>query len=314
VRDTFPPQRWSADNFPPETGKVAVVTCSTSGLGFELALALAQAGADVIVTGPNQADGQEAIGRIRPLAQHALVRFEKLNLESLTSVADFANRLVAAGRPIDLLVNTASTLALLDRQVTKDGFELHLGTNYLSHFALTARLLPLLRSSRQPRVVQVTGPGRHHGEINVGDLQLLREYTPLKAYSQSKLAMLIFAVELQRQSDAHGWGLVATAAQPIGAQAAHMSNAPEVVGTSGWYRRALGLIPHDKTTGTLQLAVSPAEEKERRTRRATTPKRVAELIGPPTAAALDLRVLDAAMASYLWGVSTKLTNVEWPNE
>ena len=194
MQDNNGSQYRPAANFPPEVGKLGVVTSSVSGLGFEIALALARAGADVIVTGRHQADGHEALARIRPLAPEALVRFEKLDLESLSSVADFSMRLQNAGRPVDLLVNNACTLALLKRQVTIDHFELHLGTNYLSHFALTARLLPLLRGSKQARVVQLTSTGRHHGQIHLDDLQLEHSYTPLKAYSQSKLAMLLFTV------------------------------------------------------------------------------------------------------------------------
>ncbi len=304
-------QRWSASIFPPETGKLAVVTSSVSGLGFDIALALAQAGADVIVTGRHQADGHEALAKIRPLAPHALVRFEKLDLESLKSVADFAARLIRSERPVDLLVNNACTLALLKRQVTADGFEHHLATNYLSHFALTARLLPLIRMSKQPRVVQVTSAGRHHGEIHLKDLQLEHTYTPLKAYSQSKLAMLIFALELQRQSDASGWGLTGTAAQPLGARAALIANATEVTGSLGWYHRALGFIPDQWAHGALNSLLThtvaePAPEGY------SGKRSLVDLIGPPVPEALDMRALDPAMGRTLWELSTHLTRVEWP--
>src|SRR3569833_1349119 len=138
-------QRQSAANFSPETGKLAVITCSTSGIGFDLALALAGAGADVVLTGRQTAEGHEALARIRPMAPHALVRFEKLDIASLKSVADFENRLVTAGRAVDLLINIANTLLLQKRHQTGYGFELHLATYFLVHFALTARLLPVLR-------------------------------------------------------------------------------------------------------------------------------------------------------------------------
>jgi hypothetical protein len=105
VQESNVPQRRLAAIFPPEVGKLSVVTASTSGIGFDVALALAQAGADVIVAGRHTADGHEALAKIRPLAPNALVRFEKLDLESLNSVADFAGRLAIAGRPVDLLIN-----------------------------------------------------------------------------------------------------------------------------------------------------------------------------------------------------------------
>lgn len=299
-----------ATNFPPEVGKLAVVTGSTTGIGFEIALALACAGADVIVTGKHSADGHEALARIRPLAPHALVRFEKLDLESLGSVADFTRRLIRAGRPIDLLINNASTLVLLQRELTTDGFERHLASNFLGHFALTAQLLQLLRSSKQPRIVQLTSTGRHHGQIELEDLQLENGYTPLRAYSQSKLAMMIFALELQRRSDAQGWGLSGSSAQPIGAKAALIANATEVTGSLGWYRRTLGFSPDQLQGGVLEALLESSGQMEEEG--ATTAKRLVDLIGPTVSDAVDMRVLDPTMGRKLWDAATELTRVEWP--
>jgi NAD(P)-dependent dehydrogenase (short-subunit alcohol dehydrogenase family) len=309
VQENNGPQRQSAANFSPETGKLAVITCSTSGIGFEIALALARAGADVIVTGRQPAEGHEALARIRPVAPQALVRFEKLELASLASVTDFANRLMQAGRPVDLLINNANTLVLQNRQQTGEGFELHLATNFLGHFALTSRLLPLLRAGKQAKVVQLTSTGRHHGEIHLNDLQLQSEYSPLKAYSQSKLAMMIFAVELQRQSDEHGWGISGNSAQPIGSHAAMLANATEVTPSLSWYRRALGLMPHQAASKDGGSAMENLLAKK-------TPeppaKSLAELIGPAVPEAVDMRVLDPVVGRKLWDVATQLTGVKWP--
>jgi len=308
VQENNGSQRQAAANFPPETGKLAVITCSTSGIGFEIALALARAGADVVLTGRQSPEGHEALARIRPMAPHALVRFEKLDIASLNSVADFANRLMQAGRPVDLLINNANTLVLQNRQQTGDGFELHLATNFLGHFSLTARLLPLLRASKQAKVVQLTSTGRHHGEIHVHDLQLQSEYTPLRAYSQSKLAMMIFAVELQRKSDEHQWGITGTSAQPIGTHAAMLANATEVSPSMSWYRRALGLMPNQAAgrdgNGVVENLLAKVSEPPA--------KSLAELIGPPAPEAVDMRVLDAAMGKKVWDLATQLTGVTWP--
>jgi NAD(P)-dependent dehydrogenase (short-subunit alcohol dehydrogenase family) len=296
---------------PSEVGRLAVVTCASSGIGFDIALALARSGADVILAGSRPTEGHNALARIRPLAPQALVRFEKLDLESLASVADFATRLTRAERPVDLLINNACTLALLNRQVTRDRFELHFAANFLSHFALTARLLPLLRGSKRPRVLQLTSTGRHHGQIHLDNLQLEREYTPLKAYSQSKLAMLMFALELQRQSDAHGWGITASAAQPIGSHAAQVANSSEVTGSHGWYRRALGVVHrHHSGEGVLQQVLERPEVEARPESSST--KNLADLIGPPVPEALDMRALDPIVARLLWETSTELTKVSWP--
>jgi len=278
--------RWDTSAIPSEVGRLAVVTCSTSGIGFDLALALARSGADVILTGARQT-------------------------ESMASVTEFCRRLQRAERPVDLLINNACTLALLNRQVTRDRLELHFAANYLSHFALTAGLLPLLRGSKLPRVVQLTSVGRHHGEICLDDLQLEREYTPLKAYSQSKLAMLIFALELQRQSDTHGWGLTVSAAQPIGSRAAKLANSVEVTGSSGWYRRALGVASRHHAgegAGEGALLTSETETQADGDARISLP----DLIGPPVPDALDMRALDPGMGRVLWEMSTELAKVSWP--
>jgi NAD(P)-dependent dehydrogenase (short-subunit alcohol dehydrogenase family) len=302
----------------PEVGRLAVVTCSSCGIGFDIALALAQSGADVIIAGPRQTEGHSALAKIRPLAPQALVRFEKLDLESLSSVADFAARLNRADRPVDLLINNACTLALLKRQVTRDRFELHFAANYVSHFALTARLLPLLRGSKRPRVVQLTSTGRHHGEIHLDDLQLEREYTPLKAYSQSKLAMLIFALELQRQSEANGWGITASAAQPIGSREAQLTNSSEVTGSQGWYRRALGVVLQHHSGGSAERSSEHVSQGTLLATETKAPpqssevKALTDLIGPPVPEALDMRALDPAVARVLWETSTQLAKVTWP--
>ncbi|MBS1805656.1 MAG: SDR family NAD(P)-dependent oxidoreductase [Acidobacteria bacterium] len=301
-------QGHAAANFPPETGKLAVITCSTNGIGFDIALALARAGADVVLTGRQPAEGHEALAKIRPMAPNALVRFEKLDIASMNSVGDFASRLLEAGRPVDLLINNANTLVLQGRQQTSDGFELHLATNFLGHFALTSRLLPLLRASKQAKVVQLTSTGRHHGEIHVLNLQLQVEYTPLKAYSQSKLAMMIFAVELQRKSDQHGWGVTGTSAQPIGSHAAMLANASEVTPSMGWYRRALGLLPSQaagRNGGAVEALLAKAVPEP-------PAKGLAELIGPPAPEAVDMRVLDPLMGKRVWDLATQLTGAKWP--
>ena len=193
---------WTTQDIPTQRGKLAIVTGATSGVGFEAALALARAGADVIVAGNDEAQGHEALAKIRPQAPASLVRFEKLDLSKLNSVAEFTERIARTERPVDLLINNAAVMSLPKRQVTVDGFEMQLATNYLGHFALTGQLLPLLRRGMDTRVVQVSSIAHRFGAIRFYDMQFERDYSPFKAYSQSKLALLIFALELQRRSDA----------------------------------------------------------------------------------------------------------------
>ena len=141
------------------------------------------------------------------------MRFERLDLADLSSVAAFAEALLAAGRPVDILINNAGVMAVPRRRTTIDGFEMQFGTNYLSHFALTGRLLPLLTAA-QARVVQLSSVAHRGGRIQLRDLNYRSGYRPWPVYQQSKLAMLMFALELQRRSDREDWGLTSVAAHP----------------------------------------------------------------------------------------------------
>src|ERR1700757_2578896 len=200
-------------DIPSQLGRSAVVTGATGGLGYETALALARAGAEVVLTGRDDRKGQAAIEKIGREALGARVSYVRLDLASLASIADFAGRMQSRAS-LDMLINNAGVMALPRRQTTADGFEMQFGTNYLGHFALTARLLPLLRKAAAPRVVNVSSLAHRAAFIDFNDLQGQRIYSPWKAYGQSKLAMLMFALELQRRSDAAGWKLLSTAAHP----------------------------------------------------------------------------------------------------
>ena len=221
---------WTTADIPPLKGKTAVITGATGGLGYETALALAGAGATVVLTGRNEAKGRHALQAIRSQFPNADIVYESLDLANLASVADFAARYAATRASLDLLINNAGVMALPQRQVTSDGFEMQLGTNYLGHYALTAHLLPLLRHGHQPHVVNLSSLAHRSGAINFGDLQSTRSYSSWKAYCQSKLAMLMFALELQRRSDANGWGLMSNAAHPGYARTDLIANGP---GNSG---------------------------------------------------------------------------------
>src|SRR6266436_6883242 len=161
---------------PSQLGRSAVVTGATGGLGYETALALAKAGAEVILTGRDDQKGQSAIEKISREVPDAKVKYESLDLASLASIADFAQRMHSR-KALDLLINNAGVMALPRRQTTADGFEMQFGTNYLDHFALTARLTPLLRRASGPRVVSVSSLAHRTGFIDFDDLQGARVCT-----------------------------------------------------------------------------------------------------------------------------------------
>jgi NAD(P)-dependent dehydrogenase (short-subunit alcohol dehydrogenase family) len=200
---------------PDLSGRLAVVTGSNSGLGFGLARRLSAAGADVVMAIRNRAKGEAAINEIRATVPNAKLTIKPLDLASLASVAALGEQLNADGRPIDILINNAGVMTPPQRDTTSDGFELQFGSNHLGHFALTAHLLPLLRAAEHPRVVSLSSlAARQSGRIHFDDLQFEKSYSPMQAYGQSKLAVLMFARELDRRSKQAGWGIISNAAHP----------------------------------------------------------------------------------------------------
>jgi NAD(P)-dependent dehydrogenase (short-subunit alcohol dehydrogenase family) len=313
---------WGTSDIPDQRGRLAVVTGATGGLGYETALGLAQAGAEVILAGRNEAKGAEAVRRILATVQDAKIRgakirFELIDLASLASVAAFAQRLLVQGKPIEILVNNAGVMAFPTRRVTADGFEMQFGTNHLGHFALTAQLLPLLigRQGRQarPRVVTVSsGMHRIGAEIHFGDLEWTRRYSPDRAYAQSKLANLLFALELQRRSDAHGWGLMSVAAHPGASKTEIIANGPGMDTLVG--RIASGvvrLVGHPPSAGalpTLFAATSP----DAKASGYYGPQGRFEMRGPVGPATVSDKARDPERARKLWEISEELTGVRWP--
>src|SRR5690242_6455373 len=198
---------------PDLSGKRALITGGSDGIGLGLACRLARAGAEVLLPVRNAAKGQRAVERIRTVAPDAAVIMRRLDLSSLRSVADLTGELVAEGHPIHILINNAGVMNPPTRQTTADGFELQWGTNHLGHFALTARLLPLLTQGRA-RVTTQSSISARSNEINWDDLNFEKSYSSGKAYSQSKIANLMFALELDRRSAAAGWGITSNGSHP----------------------------------------------------------------------------------------------------
>jgi NAD(P)-dependent dehydrogenase (short-subunit alcohol dehydrogenase family) len=199
---------------PDLSGKLAIVTGANSGLGFGLARRLSAAGADVVMAIRNRAKGETAIEEIRATVPDAKLTIKSLDLSSLASVAALGEQLNAEGRPIDILINNAGVMTPPERDTTADGFELQFGSNHLGHFALTAHVLPLLRAAEGARVVSLSSLAARQGRIHFDDPQFEKSYAPMAAYGQSKLAVLMFARELDRRSRAAGWGIVSNAAHP----------------------------------------------------------------------------------------------------
>ena len=296
---------------PSQAGRLAIVTGANSGVGRETARRLAMAGAEVVLAVRTPAKGADA-AREMP----GDPRVEELDLASLASVTAFADRMLTAGRPIDLLVNNAGVMAVPTREITADGFELQFGTNYLGHFALTGRLLPLLTASPAPRVTSLSSGVHWIGRIDLDDLQSVRSYSAWRAYAQSKLAMLLFAGELQRRSDAAGWGILSNAAHP-GATRSNLQVSGPTMGTGrsglGLFGRIQMRIPgmwQEVDTGalpTLYAATSPDAARDGY----YGPDNLLGLRGQAGPARRSKRARDAVTARRLWDASVALTGVTW---
>ena len=295
--------RWTAADIPSQKGRTIIVT-GTGGLGFEDALALCRAGGRVIMAGRNADKGAASVARIKAGVSGAEIGFEALDLASLASIGTFAGRM--AGERIDVLINNAAVMAPPRRMETSDGFELQFGTNFLGHFALTGRLLPVLRGAR---VVNVCSIADRSGVIGWNDLQWRQRCVAWAAYSQSKLANLMFAQELQRRSMAHGWGLQSLAAHPG-------ISRTELVNNGAGRFSLIGLA----TTAFGPLISQPASQGALPTLFAATsanavgggyygPDGMGGMRGYPGPSAIAAAARDPALCGRLWAEAEKLTGV-----
>jgi NAD(P)-dependent dehydrogenase (short-subunit alcohol dehydrogenase family) len=301
--------KWTASDIPSQNGRSAIVT-GTGGLGFETALALAKAGGEVIIAGRNPEKGAAAVSRIRSVVPSATVRFEQLDLASLASITDFGERLRGQTDRFDLLVNNAGVMVPPRRQETSDGFELQFGTNYLGHFALTGQLLPLLRNGRDARVVTLSSIAARNGAIDFDDLNATRNYQPMPVYSQSKLACLMFAFELQRRSEAAGWGIASIAAHPGISRTDLLHNAPGRRSLTGMARSLLWFLFQPAAQGALPTLFA-ATSSQAEPGGYYGPDRLSETRGYPVSARTPPQALDHTAAERLWQVSEALAGTHF---
>lgn len=305
------PKSWTLDDMPSQKGRTILIT-GTGGLGFEDALALARAGGDVIIAGRNPVKGADAVRLIKERLPQASVALEIVDLGDLASIEALAKRLKETRDHIDVLINNAGVMTPPVRETTKDGFELQFGTNYLGHFALTRDLLPLLIRAQDPRVVTLSSIAVRSASaaINFDDLQAERSYKPMPAYSQSKLACLMFAFELQRRSQEAGWGITSIAAHPGISRTDLLHNGPGRRSAQGVLRSLMWFLFQPVAQGalpTLFAATSPTA----RGGGYYGPDRLGETRGHPTEAQVPKQAMEKHVAHKLWEISEKLTGVSF---
>jgi NAD(P)-dependent dehydrogenase (short-subunit alcohol dehydrogenase family) len=301
---------WTTQDIPPQNGRVAIIT-GTGGIGFECALALAGADANVILAGRNRIKGEESVVRIKRTYPGATISFETLDLADLASIRAFAQQMRAQHTHIDILINNAAVMALPERKTTQDGFEMQFGTNHLGHFALTLQLLPLLRGGR---VTTVSSTANKLGKLNFDDLQSEKRYSPMAgAYAQSKLANILFAAELQRRADAAGFPLTSNSAQPGLARTDIIVNGPGEKSAMQWLGKLMwpyfSQSAADGALPELYAATSP----EVRSFEYYGPRDRLELRGPVTHSRIVKRAASVPDAKRLWDISEKLTGTVFPS-
>jgi NAD(P)-dependent dehydrogenase (short-subunit alcohol dehydrogenase family) len=292
----------------------AVVTGGSDGIGLGIAQRLAAAGAEVVLPVRNRTKGEAAVARIRDAHPSARVSLRDLDLASLRSVAALGRDLRDEGRPIHVLVNNAGVMTPPERQTTEDGFELQLGTNHLGHVALVAHLLPLLSAGRARVTSQISVAARS-GSMSWNDINWETLYDGRRAYSQSKIAFGLFALELDRRSGANGWGITSNLSHPGVAPTSLLTARPELgrdrdtpqIAVIRRLSRAGILLgtPESAALPALYAATSP----QARGGRLYGPDGPGHLGGGPAEHRLFPPLRDPVEADRVWRVSEELTSV-----
>ncbi len=294
--------RWTVTDIPDQNERTAVVTGANTGIGYEIAIALAARGANVVLAVRNLGKGMAAAEQIARRYPDANVAVQELDLASLASVADAADALRSSHDRIDLLINNAG-VSMTPKSTTHDGFELQVGTNHLGPFAFTGRLLDRLITTPGSRVVTVSSLGHRLGRIRFDDLQSERSYSSGSAYNQSKLANLLFTYELQRRLT--GKNTIAVAAHPGTSHfelTRHVAAPVRLAFKQLEQNTEMGALP------TLRAATDPAVLGGQY----FGPGGPFETRGYPKVVASSDRSHDTAVGQRLWAVSEELTGVTFP--
>jgi NAD(P)-dependent dehydrogenase (short-subunit alcohol dehydrogenase family) len=309
---------WSTNDIPDLTGKRAVVTGITGGLGFATALELARHGADLVVTARNESKAGEYIDQLRGDVPGVTVDLVSLDLASLADSKRAASEVVAGYDHVDILVNNAGIMGT-PKSTTADGFELQIGTNHLGHFAWTGTLWPLLKAS-EARIVSVSS--LMHSQAHGIDLRSLtpegspRRYFRWRSYSESKLANLSFALELNRRVKAAGLGVVSVAAHPGYASTnlqqagvSHGGGALKAL-TGVAFHQVSRIIGQSAAMGAWPLLLA-ATDPSLTGGEYVGPSSLAQTRGRPRLVGMTRWARDEGLAANLWEASEAATGVEF---
>jgi len=298
-------EKWTTDNIPNLTGRIAIVTGANSGIGFETAKALATKGAEVVLACRNLEKAELAAKEIRSMVRKAKLEIIRLDLAGLASVRKFAETFKDRYQTLDLLINNAGIM-IPPFTKTADGFEVQFGANHLGHFALTGLLMDVILATPHARIVNVSSSAHRMGTgtIDFDNLNAEKGYHPANAYAQSKLANLLFTFQLNRHLVEIGSDVIATAAHPgwtvTGLQKGFLHAVSEWIGQ----KPEMGALP------TLQAALDPEAGRNDY----FGPGGLVEMRGYPKKVKPSDAATDPNLAKRLWVVSEEMTgiNYTWP--
>jgi NAD(P)-dependent dehydrogenase (short-subunit alcohol dehydrogenase family) len=307
---------WTAAQIPPQNGKLAWVTGANSGIGYHAALQLARAGAGVILACRDSVKAEAARNRILAQVPTAQVEVMQLDLASLASVRAAAASFLATRRRLDLLINNAGVMALPQRRLTPDGFELQLGTNHFGHFALTGLLLPaILQSSTAapPRIVTVSSIAHRGATMDFDNLNWENGYKPWPAYRRTKLANLLFGFELHRRLQRANQSAMSIVVHPgvsntnLFAAGPGTGRGPAAI-LAPLVIRVIGQSDAQGALPTLYGATAPEAESGH----FYGPHGFRQMRGFPVEVRAEAQAYNEELAARLWQVSEQLTGVQFP--
>lgn len=291
----------------PQTGRVAIVTGSNTGLGFQTAKALAGKGMKVIMACRGLEKAKKARQSILNVYPDADIGIILIDLTKLSSVRNFAKEFLSGYNRLDLLINNAGIM-MPPYSLTEDGFESQMGVNYLSHFLLTGLLLKTLTKTPGSRIVMVSSIAHKKGYINFDDLQRKKKYSPIKAYRQSKLACLVFAFELQRRLGKAGLNTISVSAHPGMSMTDLLRDFPKWIFIVG--RPFISLFTHPPEKGALPILYA-ALGSDVKGGEYFGPQGYQEWKGEPGRAYSTSLSKDWQLGKRLWEESEKLTGIRF---
>lgn len=303
---------WSLQQGSPQAGRLAVVTGANTGVGLEVARGLATLGATVVLACRNTDAADAARQDLLRTAPTARIEVVHLDVSDLASVRACADELRAGYPVIDILVNNAGVMHQ-SRQLTVDGFEGDLGTNFLGPFALTGLLLDRMLASSAGRIIAVSSKTHRSGRIAFDDLQLEKSFTQAVAYTQSKLAQLMVMYELQRRLESMGSPAISLAAHPGGSRTSILR---EQSGSIRWvfnrrFRHLTGWFTQGPAGGALPM-LRAATDPDAAGAQFYGPGGRFEQIGPPVLVRAAGRAQDVDAQQRLWNIAEDLTGVTYP--